>query len=410
MKVAWLFNHYALPPGEPGGNRHYYLARNLLNHNWKTYIIASDVNYLTHKKILKCKHDFFKQIIDRITFIWVKVPISKGNGIMRILSMIFYTLKVLSPSCTRKLPFPNLIVGSSVHPFAALSACIIANRLNVPFIFEVRALWPETLVAYKKIKQNGIICSLLRILEKHLYTNASKIIVTLPNASEYITSLGINKNKIAWVSNGVEIDLYKYVTLKEDNPNIFTLVYLGSHGQSNDLDILLDAMRIIQKNKISKKRICLKLIGDGPLKESLINKVKSKKISDVSFHTPVQKNDIPKVTSCADAFVILVPRLPELYKYGISMNKIFDYLACKRPTLIATDYYPNPISESGAGYSVCSGDPASLANAINRLALLSNKERNQMAIDGFEYLKQNHCFNFLSRKLASVFDNCILSK
>ena len=405
MKIAWLFNHYALPPDQPGGNRHYYLAKHLKEHGWKKYIIASDVNYLTSCKLDIGSIDFAKRIIDGVSFVLVKVPICKGNEFLRILGMLIYSLKILLPQCTKGLQKPSIIIGSSVHPFAALSAYLLSKRHKVPFIFEVRDLWPETLIVYKKIRRYGIIAIFLRYIEKFLYKNSRKIIVTLPNAHEYICKLGIPKDKIVFISNGVNLELFSSIKPKLENQKEFTVSYLGSHGRSNDLSLLIDAMKIIDTEKNSTKLIKLHLVGDGPLKNSLIERAKKLNLSNISFHEPINKAELGSLVANTDCFVILVPHLPDLYKYGISMNKIFDYLACKRPIIIATDYLLNPVQESGAGLSIMPNNPEKLAESIVELSIMSHIERIQMGIKGFDHVRKHYCYNTLAAKYSSVINH-----
>src|SRR5690606_14865654 len=151
---------------------------------------------------------------------------------------------------------------------AAWAGRRLAARYRVPFIFEVRDLWPQTLIDMGRIGQHHPAAIALRTLEKSLYKSSARIIVLLPKAADYIEPLGISSDRIVWIPNGADLDLLPRSTLRSSSDG-FTLMYFGAHGGANDLENLLRAMKIVQQ-AASGKDIVLRLIGDGPLKHSLI--------------------------------------------------------------------------------------------------------------------------------------------
>ena len=105
----------------------------------------------------------------------------------------------------RGLEDPDVVIGSSVHPLAGVAACRLARRHGVPFVFEVRDLWPESLIAFGRISRHGLPAILLRSLEKGLYRRAASIISVLPKASDYIAGKGVATDKVVWIPNGVDL-------------------------------------------------------------------------------------------------------------------------------------------------------------------------------------------------------------
>lgn len=408
MKKVWILNHYALEPSCAGGTRHYSFARYLQSHDWQATIIASSVNFISGQQRLKPNEAHRLEKFEEVKFLWVKTSQYKGNGIGRMRNMLSYTLRVLLPSTTAQLDKPDLIIGSSVHPFAAWSGAILASRFKVPFVFEVRDLWPQTLIDMGRLSENGLFTKTLRFLEKWLYTRADKIVVLLPKAEEYIAQLGISTDKVTWIPNGVDLDNYP----EPCQPSLddkFTLMYLGAHGQANGLDCLLQAMAELKKSPAMTK-IVLRLIGDGPLKPVLKQQAKELNLTNVRFEDAVPKREVPAVALDADAFVILVRDLPKLYRYGISMNKIFDYFASARPIVIASSAANNPVMEAGAGLTVLPETPTLLAKAIENLAGLSQAERKSMGEAGRRFVIERHGFDKLTIQLASVLDELVVSK
>lgn len=404
MKNVWILNHYAQEPSGAGGTRHFHLAEHLQAYGWHATIIAASVEHQSgHQRLEpneKKRCDYFKGV----PFLWVRTPEYQGNGGGRMRNMLAYTWAVLQRSTTAKLPRPDVVIGSSVHPFAAVAGALLARRYKVPFIFEVRDLWPQTLVDMGRLQEDSFMTWALRKLELWLYRRAARTVVLLPRAWEYITPLGIPKERVVWIPNGVDLSLFPRSTVADTAKDHFTLMYFGAHGQANGLDNVLHAMKHVQEQS-NGRNIHLRMIGDGPLKPSLVEQASEMGLTNVSFEPPVAKSQIPALAAQADAFVIAVLNLPGLYRYGISMNKLFDYLAAEQPILIASNGANNPVEDAQAGLTVPPGQPQALAEAIVKIANTPLPERQRMGRAGRDYVEQNHGFEQLAGRLAAVLDD-----
>lgn len=404
MKQVWILNHYAQEPGDAGGTRHFHLAEHLTAFGWHATVIAASVEFNTGRQRLNPGESSRLENLAGVPFLWVRTPQYKGNGGGRMFNMLAYTLQVLRPSLTNKLPRPDVLIGSSVHPFAAAAGVMLARRFKVPFIFEVRDLWPQTLVDMGRLSEGALVTRALRKLELWLYRRAVRIMVLLPHAWEYITPLGIPKDRVVWIPNGVDFSLFPRVEPTESKHlQVFTLMYFGAHGQANGLDNVLNAMKKVQEHPAGQ-HIRLRMIGDGPLKPILMAQAQALGLANVSFEPPVPKSQIPGLAAQADAFVIAVLDLPKLYRYGISMNKLFDYLAAARPIIIASGAANNPIQDAGAGITVPPADSQALAKAILKVSSTPQDERLRMGQAGRAYVEENHGFQQLAARLASVLD------
>jgi glycosyltransferase involved in cell wall biosynthesis len=401
MKQVWMLNHYAQEPGGAGGTRHYSLARHLRALGWHTTVLAASVELNTGRQRLAGHEKTRLVSFEGVPFLWVKTPPYRGNGGGRMLNMLAFALRVCWPGTTRAMPRPDVVVGSSVHPFAAVSGAWLAKRHGVPFVFEVRDLWPQTLVDLGRLKETSVMTRVLRWLELWLYRRADKIVVLLPKAVDYIAPLGIPVDKVVWIPNGVELEGYARPSPPATR-DVFTLMYFGAHGQANGLDCMLDAMAELSTWP-GMESVRLRLIGDGPLKPALKAQASQLNLINVFFEDPVPKAQIPKLASGADAFVICVKDLAQLYKYGISMNKLFDYLAASRPIIMASAAANNPVHDAGAGYTVAPENSKELAQAINKLANLSQEQRNAMGEAGRAYVEKHHSYSALAAKFAAVF-------
>jgi glycosyltransferase involved in cell wall biosynthesis len=404
VKQVWLLNHYAEEPSGGWSTRHFHLAEHLSTYGWKATVIAASVDHSTGRQRLAVGESTRLDTIKGVPFLWVNTPICAGNGVGRVKNMLAFTFRVLLRNTTSSLSKPDIIVGSSVHPFAAVAGALLAGRYRVPFVFEVRDLWPQTLIDMGRLKEKSLVTWALRKLELWLYRRAAKTIVLLPQAWKYIVPLGIPQDRIVWIPNGVDISLFPE-PLAAQPAGKFTLMYFGSHGGANGLDKVLRAMRELQCMP-SAGHICLRLIGDGPLKPKLVEMAHELGLRNVSFETPVSKNQIPDLATQADAFVFTLTDTP-VFGYGISSNKLFDFMAAGKPIIFSCNASNNPVAEAKAGLTVPPGQPEALANAIFQVAALSTEARHVMGKAGRAYVEQNHRFDLLAKRFADTLDNAL---
>ena len=407
LKQVWMLNHYAQEPGGAGGTRHFHLAEHLPAFGWQATVIAASVELNTGRQRLTPDEAYRHQTIAGVPFLWIRTPEYRGSGGGRAINMLAYTVRALLPRYTRELSRPDAIIGSSVHPFAALAGAILARRHRVPFLFEVRDLWPQTLIDIGRLRERSPMTWILRCLERWLYRRAARIVVLLPRAVDYIAPLGIAENRVVWIPNGVDLALFPTIAPRSRSAgDPFVLMYFGAHGQANGLDNILQAMKRVAE-RTRPGTIHLRMIGDGPLKPGLMKLAEQLGLSSVFFEPPVPKNAIPSLALQADAFIIAVLDLPRLYRYGISMNKIFDYLAAARPIIIASGAANNPVAESGSGITVPPNKPDALAQAILKIAQASEEERSRLGMAGRRYVEDHHGFGCLAERLASTLDAAV---
>lgn len=406
LKQVWMLNHYAQEPGGAGGTRHFHLAEHLPAFGWQATVIAASVELNTGRQRLAPDEAYRHETIAGIPFLWIRTPEYRGSGGGRAINMLAYTVRALLPRYTRELPRPDAIIGSSVHPFAALAGAILARRHRAPFIFEVRDLWPQTLIDMGRLHEHSPMTWILRRLERWLYQRATRIVVLLPRAVEYIAPLGIAQNRVVWIPNGVDLSLFPTTAPRSRNVgDPFVLMYFGAHGQANGLDNILQAMKRVAERTIPGA-IHLRMIGDGPLKPGLVKLAEQLGLSQVSFEPPVPKSEIPQRAAEADAFVFNLIDTP-VFRFGISSNKLFDFMAGARPIIFCSNASNNPVREAQAGITVPPGDPEALAQAILTLAQTSEEERYRLGVAGRRYVEENHSFDRLAGRLALTLDSAI---
>ncbi|MCG3202983.1 MAG: hypothetical protein NFCOHLIN_02870 [Gammaproteobacteria bacterium] len=403
MPTVWILNHYAQEPGGPGGTRHFALARHLRACGWNACIIAGSVELNTGRQRLARAEHRRLESYDGVQFLWLKVPVYAGNGPGRMANMLVYALRALMPWNLRKLPRPRVIIGSSVHPFAAWAGARLARRHGVPFVFEVRDLWPQTLIDLGRLRDRSLAAQALRLLERHLYRCADRILILMPGATGYIEPLGISPNRIVWLPNGVDIAEFPYHPPSGRRDGVFTMMYFGAHGTANGLENLIRAMAILRERRASPAPV-LRLIGDGPMKASLQRLAADMHLDNVRFEDAVPKADIPAMAAQADAFVFNLVASP-VFRYGISSNKLFDFMAAGRPVIFSCESVNNPVAEADAGITVPPDRPEHLADAIATIARLTPAERETMGMNARRYVERNHDYRSLAVRLARVLND-----
>ena len=408
-KSIWILNHYAITPDLPGGTRHFDFAKELTNRGYSVTIFASAfIHGIFEYRKLSKKEKWRVENYDGVNFVWIKTFPYKGNGIRRVLNMLSYFTsvehigKLSAKGDGAPFKAPDIIIGSSVHPFAALAGYKLSCFYKTPFIFEVRDLWPQTLIELGKISSKNPFVVILRKLERYLYKKSDRIIVLLPRASDYIENLGVSRDKIIWIPNGVDVKRFSGVeeSTNDFGKSKFIVSYVGSHGVANNLDTLIEAAKILQDK--GYKDILVRLVGSGAEKEHLIEKVQALRAKNVIFEDPVSKVNVPH--ALAKSHVLYFGLLGRnLFKYGISSNKLFDYLAAGKPIVFASNASNNPIEEASAGISVIPESPELVANAIIKLYNMRESERKKMGKNGEEYVKKKHSIPVLVDKLETLF-------
>jgi glycosyltransferase involved in cell wall biosynthesis len=402
--VIWIVNHYAQEPSGPGGTRHFSLARQLQKQGFAPYIIASGTTHNVGTQRLAEGQLLRVDWIENIPFIWLHTAAHNGNELKRLFSMIGFARRVMNKKLIESIPKPDIVIGSTPDPFAALAAQRVAARHKAIFIYEIRDLWPLSLIELKKIKPLHPLALVMSGIERFLCRQAKRILVVQQYTHQYLTPRGIDLKKIIYLPNGIDLTLFPEPEAKQPEDR-FTFMYFGAHGNGNALQNVLYAMKIIE-TKDTTGRIRLRLIGDGPHKRMLQNLAQSLGLQHVSFEPPIPKRDIALLATQADAFVFNVVDMP-LLRFGISANKLFDYMASKRPVVFACNAAGDPISAAQSGINVAAAKPEALADAMIALAALPHSELQAMGQRGRDYVSAVHGIEALGKTLGDTINSAL---
>ena len=367
----WLINHYAVPPQYYPLARPSLFAKNLMKMGHEVVIIAASTVHNSTENLITDNKKTKLFVSDGIQYYLIKCPGYQGNGISRVVNIICFAQRL--PKMVSTLEKPDVIVATSFDPISCLVSIKYAKKLGIKAVAEIADLWPETLVAYNGLSSNNVLVKWLRHIEKQIYTKADSVVFTADGEYDYIIQQGwqtiLPKSKFFFINNGIDLEQFDYNKVHYriddvdlDDENQFNVVYTGAIRKVNNLSGLLDVAEQIHNPKIR-----FLVWGDGDELPKLKKRVVDEGITNVVFKGRVEKKYIPYSTSKA-AINYAHNRPSPLFVYGVSFNKIFDYLAAGRPILC--DFYSkyNPVLMGNAGVSVDTADPKDIAAQIERLA------------------------------------------
>ncbi len=407
----WFVNQYATKAPGVGETRHHLLARSLRAHAIETTILAAEA--AEHERLRGSRRARRATRIEAtpdVTFAWLPSRAYTGNGLGRVVNMALYAGTLLRRGmrpARMGVEVPDVVVASNPQPFASLAGWALARRHRARFVFEVRDLWPESLVGILGVSRRHPLVLLFGAIEKFLYRHSDALIGVLPGVGEHARErVGRRAPRFTWIPNGVALaDVGEPARLREPDGE-FRMVYAGTHGPPNCLHTLLEAARMLmEKAQDGDPEFRFDLYGDGISKPALQRYATEHQLRSVHFHDPVPKDEVPGLLAGGDALLLLFRRL-ELYRFGVSPNKLFDYLAAGRPIVLALSAEYDPVGLAGAGVTAPAEDPAGYAAAIRAVARAPIELRRAMAANGRRFAQQHHDMSVLgatyARTLRSV--------
>ncbi|WP_423920292.1 glycosyltransferase family 4 protein [Frigoribacterium sp. 2-23] len=420
-KTVWIVNHYALDAERDGRTgRHQHLARELATQGWHTVVIAASTDHPSGRQTITGRRLRERGTAEGHEFVWLRGVDYSTSRRRRLLDMMLFTLLVMLPGSFRGVPRPDVVVGGSVHPFAAWAASVVALRLRVPFVFEPRDLWPETLVQFGALRPGGAVTRAMQWLESRIVRRASLVVSPLAGVGRYYAERG-HDVPFLWVPNGVSPEATHdaptaTVGLGEpaaDEPaadettvadhESFEVVYLGSMGRANALEAVIDAFDLAATSN-PRADLRLTLVGDGPARPDLEARAGSSASADrISFVGQTSQAEARRHGLRADCLVANVAPL-RLYDYGLSLNKLTEYLMLARPVVLGARTTGDPVTASNAGIRVDGDDVAALADSLLQLAATSRAEREAMGARGRAHVLAEYDYATLAGRLAPALD------
>lgn len=399
-----IINHYAGSPTLGMEFRPYYMAREWLKQGHSTRIIGASFSHLRkHQPSEK------KENIDGISYSWIKTNRYQGNGIGRILSMFSFIGK-LTLGYKRLLHdfTPDVVIASSTYPLDNYVSYRIARHYGAKMIYEIHDLWPLSPMELGGYSASHPFIRVMQRAEDFAYRYCDAVVSMLPKAAGHCTEHGLPVDKFFYVPNGiVEEDWANPEPLPDEHRRLieklrsegrFLVGFAGAHGIANSLQAAIEAVSTLNEDKID-----LVLIGTGQEKENLMAFVKNRGITNVHFLPAVSKFAIPNFLKEMDVLYIGLQK-QSLFRFGISPNKMFDYMMAEKPIIQAIDAGNNLVREANCGRDVEPDNVTEIAEAIKSLSVLPAEKLQEMGANGKRFVLENHTYSVLAKRFIDCLE------
>lgn len=330
-----LITQYFPPETGAGSNRAFEHSKRWVKAGAKVTVVTCMPNYPNGIIPEKYKgYKFYAEEIDGINVIRTYTFATPNKGFFkRTLSYFSFMFSSVIQGRKKTKDF-DLVLATSPPFTVGISGWILAKIKKVPFVFEVRDLWPDSIIQLEQIKSKLII-AILRKIEIHLYKSASKIISVTDSYVPIISKHGIAEEKIAVIKNGVDINFFSPARC-DDNlksqlglSNKFVVSYFGTFGLSHSLVTLLNSAKILKHNS----DIQFLLLGDGAESEKLKKYKDVHKLENVHILKSVPKKELIRYYTISDIMVVILKGIP-LFETVIP-SKIFEIMSMQKPIILA---------------------------------------------------------------------------
>ncbi len=419
MNILYI-DHYAGGLSFGMEFRPYYLGREWIKKGHKVRVLGSDFSHLrTANPVVK--KDFQIDVVDGLEYQWIKSGIYQGNGVKRAISIFKFSYKLyIHAQKIAKECHPDVVISSSTYPLDTYGAQEIVKwenkkRYNNPkkdlckYVHEGHDLWPLTLTEIGGMSKYHPFVLLMGMAERAAYRNASLLVSVLPGIMPHLLERGFDKNKQQFLPlpNGIVQEDWNNVhplnnevaqPLKRlKNEDKFIVGYIGGHAISNALDVLVEAARLCNEDNV-----VFVLVGKGTEKKHLQELARGG--DNIFFLPAVPKTQVPAALEFFDALYVGAKPC-SIYRYGVSMNKMYDYMMSGKPIINGVKASNNDVAAAQCGITIEPESSDAIIKAVNDLKELSVEDRVAMGLRGRKWVLENAEYGVL----ASRFLNSMLS-
>lgn len=401
-----IVNHYSGSPALGMEFRHFALAREFRKAGHEVVIVASRFSHL--RRLQPGAEHFAAAALDDIPHVWLAGNPYRGNGASRAANMFGFGADLWQKSSLLARQWrPDVVYASSPHPFLTYGALRLARKAHALYLFEVRDLWPASLVQLFGISSRNPMAIAMDRAEAHGCRNADLVNSLLPNAAAYFADRGVAPGRYLSVSNGIDEDDWQ--ESDEPLPEAFQrhfereraagrriLAYTGTFGPANCLDNLLDAASLLRDSNVS-----VLLVGAGMELPRLKHRVEAERLDNVTLLPSVPKRLMPALLHEVD-FCYAGYKPQPMYEYGVCANKLMDYMMAGKVVTLAINSAVDAVSKSGGGRVCAPEDPVALADAARELASRSDAQLAEMGARARAFILSEHTYPILAERLLAA--------
>jgi len=359
---------------------------------WRTLILASDRVYGGRRSRTRWSEG-------NVEFRTVFTSGYTRNNIGRILNWVTFVISTVGRGIVG--PRPDVVYASSPPLLVGLAGYMISRIRRVPLVFEVRDIWPQTLVDMGAVAAGSRLHRLLVSLERFIYRRSDLVVVLAQGSLRHVEGSGVDSDQIHFLPNGAEPADFEVDQPLETGIDGFIVVYTGAHGPANGLDFVLDAAADLQADL---PQVQFLLVGAGVDKPRVVERAHSEGLTNVHFMDLIPKSEIPALLSAVDVGLHVLSDVP-VFRFGVSPNKLFDYMAAGLPVITNT---PGEVSEivsgSEAGLAVA---PDGIGEGVRQMVAAGEATRRRWGSNGRDFVETNRSRRVIARRLEQLLDKAV---
>lgn len=397
--------------------RPYYLSREWVKMGHDVRIVAGDYSHLRQKNP-EVQKDFQEEVIDDITYTWIKTGEYEGNGVARALTMFRFVYKLrANANMIADKWRPDVVITSSTYPLDTYAGQKIRRKTRKrglrqgkgsTLVHEVHDMWPSTLYEVGGMSKWNPFVILMQIAENSAYRHCDKCISLLPFAEKYMRRHGLASGKFVNIQNGIVEEDWEtcepipdgHRKYFEENKEKFIVGYFGGHALSNALDKALEVASELKKR--GRDNILFVFVGDGAEKQRLVDTAQNKNLDNTAFLSPVRKKAIPDLLRYFDCSYMTGEDSP-LYRFGLCLNKMYDSMMAGLPVICAFNAPDTLVKETGCGIQCDPGNTEEVADSIEKIASMTEETRRDLGEKGRKRIKKEFTYKKLAAQFAEHF-------
>jgi glycosyltransferase involved in cell wall biosynthesis len=412
----WYIHHYGGGPGLGFYDRPYQLARAWQKQGHSATIFFSRFHHLLEKDA--APNSAFD--IDGVSYIPVPARAYGNNGLSRLANMWDFSRNLYGAGKRwgKDISRPDAIIASSPHPFSIYPAHSLARCHAAKLIFEIRDIWPLSITEILGTSRLHPFVQMCAAAERFALGKSDLVAAVLPRADRYLADRGYGTKPFVWVPNGVtqqaEVDTDSFLSqeavfavrqMREwRSQGLPIVIYTGSIGKPNALDLIVKA--IAHAASAHRNSGCaLVVAGKGDQLESLRAFVKERDLSVIHFTGVLPKTDAIGLLKHADIAYAGLRNVEGLFKYGVSPNKIADYLYAGLPVLLPLAACGDPVSQSGAGIARKAETPEAVWDALHELIVMPEETRRALGKKGRTYMAREYDYDIIASRYIQAITN-----
>jgi glycosyltransferase involved in cell wall biosynthesis len=389
-----LIHQYFLEKNDGGGSRFNEMTRTWASQGHTVTVLAGMVHYATGEKAAQYKGKFTlhdDQFYEGVDVMRCHVSETYNSSFLgRLWAYFSFVFSSVYAGLFKVKGKHDIILVTSPPLFVGITAYVLSIFKRIPFVFEVRDLWPESAID-TGVLQNKIMIKFAYWFEAFIYRKATLINVLTPAFRTKLIEKGVPEQKIIFIPNAADFSLAEAVQKDFNELDFkkeiglegkFVITYVGAHGVANHLMQLLDAAELFRDTNV-----VFQLIGSGMQKQMLVAEKEKRQLDNLIFRDPVAKAEVFKYILASDMGASVLKKV-DTFK-TIYSNKTFDYMSCKKPILLAIDGVSRElIEEANCGIYVEPENPSAIAAGI-RSVLNDPNKLIEMGENGYNHALQN---------------------